>query len=861
MTKHWLSALILCVSGLQASAADGDTPLPPRRTLRPELAYSSYLGGRDGGAGGRAVDSANAAATDAAGMLYTTGFTMSLDFPVLNPIDRPVLFSNGYYYEDVFITKIDPYSGALVYSTILGGPGTDIGNALAVDRAGAVYVAGRAGPDFPYTKMLGRGCEAGNRTAFVLKLAPGGDRLEWAACLCAGAYATALAPGEDGSVHAAGYYQGSVGSDSGLPVTEGAFQTSMPPSYAGKSFVVKLNADGDLVYATWLAGNGDDKVAALAAGANGEALVLGMTTSNTFPVVNALQDRNRSGGGVGWSGDGGQAWQPRNAGLDHNILTQVAADPHHAGTAYVCSNAAGIQKTTDFGQSWRSINQGIPLSPSPNVAMVAPSRAAQGVLYAVASAQLVRSSDGGQNWEVIPLQTQPVAVWPDPKRKDTLYVLVVIPPPGGSGQPSYSLIRTDTASAPWTRISTDLRLTASSKVVADPSREGVLYLAGSGYFRSADRGETWTPMMPPPPLAGPIPLGMQSLAPDPRQPGVLYADLYQVTASGMIGALARSADDGQTWTPCGTFPEQALSFWVDAAQSNVIFVMTRNAVYRSADSCATFEPRTEGLPGRTLLAAAQDPISPENLYVTASPAPDLFVTRLAADGTSAVFSTYLGTRDVDYPAAATLDAEGGLWLTGYTASPDWPVTPDALAPAKAANEDVFLSRLNAAGDALTYSTYLGGNGLDLAAALAVSPAGEVWVAGATRSANFPLAGALQESYKGGQADAFVTCLANQGRELAFSTYLGGTGTDLLAGLQLDGTGGVVAAGTTNSADWPVAGKAFQPAHSGGAAEEAVVVRLSLGAQAGVTLGGGARPGEEDEDRPPAGRPRVRVIRK
>lgn len=781
-------------------------------------------------------------------MLFVAGFTMSLDFPVLHPIDQPVLFSNGYYYEDVFVTKVDPWDGTVVYSTTLGGPGTDIAYALAVAADGSAYVAGRAGPEFPYTRMLGKGCQESPRTAFVLKLNADGDGVEWAACLCAGAYATALSLGDDGSVYAAGFYEGAAGADPGLPVTEGVFQTAMPPSHRGKTFVVRLTPEGEPVFATWLGGNGEDRPAALAALPGGEVVVASNTTSNNFPTVNALQPRNSSGGGVSWSGDGGRTWEPRNAGLDYNAMTQVAADPFVSGAAYASSLPLGVMKTVDFGASWRAVNQGIPLTPSPNVQRVVPSKAAPGLLYAIAAGLLLRSADGGEHWTGVPLKVQPLGVWPHPKNRDSAAVLVAAPPSGPSGQPEFQLLRTEDGGASWPRLAAGLTLTSASQLFFDETRDGVLFLLNDGYFRSEDRGATWTALAPLP--ARP---GLQGLALDPRQPGVLYADVLLSTPAGAAGRLARSADDGRSWTLCGDFPEQALSFWVDAADSSVVFVMTRLAVHRSSDACATFAPAGKGLPGRTLLAATQDSAAPENLYVAASPASDVFVARLSADGRTAAFSTYLGTREADSAAAVAADAEGGVWLTGATPSEDWPVTETAAFPHKAAREDGFLTLIAPAGEAIAHSTYIGGNGSDSVLALALDSGGAVWLAGLTRSTDFPSNNSFQDSYRGGAADSFLLCFDSG--ELAFSTLLGGSGNDWLAALRVNASGRILAAGTTSSVDWPVSPQAAQPAHSGGNAEDAVVVLLSRGGLEGISAAGGGRPSEEDP-RPPPGRPRT-----
>jgi hypothetical protein len=144
---------------------------PRSGTLR--LAYSTYLGGRGGGAvflgdGGRGI------AVDAWGNAYVTGDTASADFPIVNPLASGATFGGGLF--DAFVSKLsfDPRSGTLrlAYSTYLGGSGYEAGNGIAVDAWGSAYVTGiTASADFPTAHPLASGATyLGNSTAFVSKL-------------------------------------------------------------------------------------------------------------------------------------------------------------------------------------------------------------------------------------------------------------------------------------------------------------------------------------------------------------------------------------------------------------------------------------------------------------------------------------------------------------------------------------------------------------------------------------------------------------------------------------------------------------------------------------------------------------------
>lgn len=133
-----------------------------------------------------------------------------------------------------------------------------------------------------------------------------------------------------------------------------------------------------------------------------------------------------------------------------------------------------------------------------------------------------------------------------------------------------------------------------------------------------------------------------------------------------------------------------------------------------------------------------------NLYL------DAFVTKLNSTGSSLVYSTYLGGDQYEEGRGIALDAGGNAYVTGYTLSKVFPVTPDALQPGNTEPPDAFVSKLNATGTALLYSTYFGGSGTDTGNAIAVDRAGNAYVAGMTESYDFPTTkGALKSEFGGG----------------------------------------------------------------------------------------------------------------
>ena len=192
---------------------------------------------------------------------------------------------------------------------------------------------------------------------------------------------------------------------------------------------------------------------------------------------------------------------------------------------------------------------------------------------------------------------------------------------------------------------------------------------------------------------------------------------------------------------------------------------------------------------------------------------DAFVLKLNATGSALVYSTYLGGSSQDEASDVRLDATGSAYQSGRTSSTNFP-TANPLQPAYGGgNFDDFVAKLNPAGSALVYSTYLGGSGNEGFTAIAVDEAGNVYVASNTTSTNFPTVNPLQPANGGGN-DAFVAKLNATGSALVYSTYLGGSGSDLALILAVDHSGNTYVAGRTSSTDFPTVNP-LQPAYAGG----------------------------------------------
>ena len=204
--------------------------------------------------------------------------------------------------------------------------------------------------------------------------------------------------------------------------------------------------------------------------------------------------------------------------------------------------------------------------------------------------------------------------------------------------------------------------------------------------------------------------------------------------------------------------------------------------------------------------------------------------------------------------AIAADTQGNAYVTGLVLSTDFPVTAGAFQTTDPGLQyqtpTAFVAKLNAAGTALVYSTYLGGNNWDQASGIAVDAAGDAYVVGQTASNSFPVtAGALQTANKGaanGTVTGFVTELSPSGASLIYSTYLGGSTKDGVTALAVDAAGEAYVVGQTSSTDFPVTQAAFQTTNNAAAAQtsNAFVAKLNSSGTAliySTYLGGSGGP--------------------
>lgn len=248
--------------------------------IDPAITYSTYLGGSSN-------DYGDAIATDASGNAYVVGYSSSTNFPTTTGAYQTQCGSCGGSNSNAFITKLDATGTTLIYSTYLGGSGTDYGNGITVDAAGDVYVVGQTtSKNFPVTssafqKTCSNNCSGSD--VFVSELDPSGSSLVYSTYLGGEGsdQGNAIRLDSSGNAYITGFTQ-----STNFPVTPGAFQTTCTCAGKADAFVTALNPIGSaLVYSTYIGGSSTDVAYAIDLDSSNNAYITGYTESTNFPTT------------------------------------------------------------------------------------------------------------------------------------------------------------------------------------------------------------------------------------------------------------------------------------------------------------------------------------------------------------------------------------------------------------------------------------------------------------------------------------------------------------------------------------------------------------------------------------------------
>src|SRR4051794_12317917 len=277
----------------------------------------------------------------------------------------------------------------------------------------------------------------------------------------------------------------------------------------------------------------------------------------------------------------------------------------------------------------------------------------------------------------------------------------------------------------------------------------------------------------------------------------------------------------------------------DLESGNGLAVDSAGNAYVTGTTKSTNFPTTAGAFDRTLN-------TPGNCPRCGIDNTDGFLFKLNAAGSALSYSTYLGGgTDIDSPRGIAVDSAGSAYVVGETSSNDYPTTVGAFRRTPAGQIDMFVTKLNPAGSALAYSTYVGGTQVENGQGVTVDSGGNAYVVGSTSSTDFPTtAGAFDRTANGG-FDGTLTKLNPTGSGLVFATYLGGTDFDGGGDVAVDSAGNVFVTGGTSSTNFPTTPGAFDTTPDGNdgfvtklnPAGSALVYSTAIGGSATDSIGG------------------------
>ncbi|MCZ6688143.1 MAG: SBBP repeat-containing protein [Planctomycetota bacterium] len=318
-----------------------------------------------------------------------------------------------------------------------------------------------------------------------------------------------------------------------------------------------------------------------------------------------------------------------------------------------------------------------------------------------------------------------------------------------------------------------------------------------------------------------------------------YSIALDASGNAYVTGYANSTDFPTTpgaYDPVGTHPlSDVIVFKLDSAGSSLIY-----STYVGGADTERGEDIAVGPGGEVVVTgstkSADFPTTAGAFDETHNGSYDAFVLRLDPTGSALEYSTFIGgspssggggggrgkkgggggdSGGYDHARAIALDSSGDPVISGTTSSSDFPTTSGAYDTTYNDGGDVFVCRLSADGSFLLFSTFLGDSGLENGYDVALDTAGDIYVAGATGSKNFPTTDGAYDTTSNRGTDAFLTKMDSSGSFLIYSTFLGGRKNDKALGVAVDASGEAIVAGWTRSPNFPTTPGAYQTSIGGG----------------------------------------------
>ncbi|MFH0899057.1 MAG: SBBP repeat-containing protein [Pseudomonadota bacterium] len=745
------------------------------------IAWSSLLGGSG-------TDMGRGLAVDADANVYVTGDTNSPDFPIVSAFDA-VLSS-----QDAFVTKITG-AGVPVWSSFLGGWNSDYGQSITTDAEGNVFVTGRTeSDDFPtrggFASVLG-----GSTDAFVARVSANGSGVDWGTFLGGAGqeHPKSIAIDESNNLYVVGYTY-----SSDFPTT-GGFDTLF--SGAGEAFVTRISAnalDCQLVWSSFLGGDSGDYGQDVAIDSTGSIFVTGYSSSNRdFPLKDAFDSTASSTDCFVAKIDPGTAtpsWSSFFGGTDPDYCQSITLD--RSGNPVV----AGYTFSDDLPalSGFDTVRGG-----QYDVFVSKLDAGGTGALWSTFVGGSSSESGGAvasNNQGDVYLTGQTMSTdFPLSGEFDSTL--------GGSSAAFVTRIDSSGSHLAWSSYLGGARPAADTGYAIATDTAGNVYVTG----------ETLASDFPAAGAIDPSSNGNYDAFVTKYSAGELVWSTYLGSSQADYGrGIAVDGDgdgdgDGAVYV-VGTTLSTGFPFvggFDDSLNGNADVFVAKIASSGSSLEWSSFLGGGNhdygygiAVDGSNGVVVAGNTFSSDfpcvNAYdsILGGPA-DAFVSKIKLDGSSLVWSSYLGGASTDSAGAVALDSSGNVHVTGSTASGDFPLA-GAFDTSIAGNE-AFVSKIRADGSGLVWSSFLGGGSSDYGNAIAVDGTGDAYVTGETTSSDFPIENGFDTGRAG--SEAFVTKVDASG-SIVWSSFLGGSSDDRCQGIAVDESGIAYVTGRTHSSDFP-----------------------------------------------------------